>query len=418
MSEPTSQFFRRDAVANKAPSLFSGSPIQTGPAVRALALLALVLVIGLILVLVFGTYERRERVAGFIAPTSGLVRVVPPRMGVVTRVEVIDDEQVLAGQALLAISSLRATADGGDADAAHVVALEQERLNLAARIAREAELAEARTQDTARRIGELQRQVKKIQEQRVLAEERSELLRRELVRLESLKANAHISASLLDERRREVLTAQQNDTALAREQERLQSGIAALEAELGLKPLELSARQDELAARILEIDRRLAEAEVQRETLVRAPVSGRVTSLLAFPGQSVTPNQAMLAILPDDARMQAVLLVPSQAAGFIRNGQEVRLRYDAFPHQRFGVHRAVVNSVSRTMLKPGDQVGPLSLQSPAYRVIATLDADSVMAYGEAIPLQPDLTLQADIVRERLRIIEWIFDPVRAAVSAL
>jgi membrane fusion protein len=126
----------------------------------------------------------------------------------------------------------------------------------------------------------------------------------------------------------------------------------------------------------------------------------------------------MLAILPDDSRMQAVLFVPSQAAGFIRTGQEVRLRYDAFPHQRFGVHSGVVESVSRTMLNPGDEVGPLRLQIPAYRVVASLDSESVMAHGESIPLQPDMTLQADVVRERMRIIEWIFDPVRAAVSAL
>ena len=405
-------------MANKAPSLFSGATIQTGPALGVLALLSLILATGLMLLLVFGTYERRERVAGFIAPTSGLVRIVPPRLGVVTRVEVVDDQHVLAGQALLAISSLRATADGDDADAAQVAGLEQERINLSARVAREAQLAELRTQDAVRRIEELHRQVENLQSQRRLAEERAQLLNRELARLELLKANAHVSQSLLDERRSEVLTAQQSATALAHEQKRLQSDIAGLEAELGLMPLDLIARQDELAIRILEIDRRLAEAEVQRETLVRAPVSGRVTSLLAFPGQSVTPNQAMLAILPDDAHLQAVLLVPSQAAGFIRSGQEVRLRYDAFPHQRFGVHRAVVSSVSRTMLNPGDQVGPMSLQGPAYRVIATLDAESVMAYGEAIPLQSDLTLQADIVRERMSIIEWIFDPVRAAVSAL
>ena len=116
--------------------------------------------------------------------------------------------------------------------------------------------------------------------------------------------------------------------------------------------------------------------------------------------------------------MQAVLFVPSRAAGFIRTGQEVRLRYDAFPHQRFGVYRGIVESVSRTMLNPGDEVGPLQLQMPAYRVIVKLDSEAVMAYGESIPLQPDLTLQADVVRERMRIIEWIFDPVRAAVSAL
>jgi membrane fusion protein len=372
----------------------------------------------LVVLLVYGTYERRERVPGYIAPTSGLVRVIPPRIGVVTQIKISDGEIVSAGQPLLSISSLRSTIDGGDADAALVDALKRERSNIESRTTREAQLAKSRSQEAERRIKELRLQSGKVESQRTLAAERADLLAREVERLESLQANAHVSASLLDQRRGEVLDAQKTVTAFAREFENLQSDIAALQAELEVIPLRLGTRQDELGARLLEIQRMLTEAEVQRETVVRAPVSGRVTSLVAFPGQSVTPGQAMLAILPDDSRMQAVLFVPSQAAGFIRTGQEVRLRYDAFPHQRFGVHSGVVESVSRTMLNPGDEVGPLRLQIPAYRVVANLDSESVMAYGEPIPLQPDMTLQADVVRERMRIIEWIFDPVRAAVSSL
>jgi membrane fusion protein len=418
MPKPTQPLFRKSAVANKGTSLFAGSAVTSGVQTRLVSLLVLALTTLLVVLLIYGTYERRERVLGYVTPTSGLVRIIPPRIGVVTQIEVSDGEEVSAGQPLLAISSLRSTNDGGDAAAALVNALERERLNIQSRITRETQLAESRSHEAERRIKELRLQSGKVESQRALAAERAELLDREVERLESLQANAHVSASLLDQRRGEALDAQKTVTAFVREFETLQSDIAALQAELELVPLQLGARQDELGARLLEIERMLTEAEVQRETVVRAPVSGRVTSLVAFPGQSVTPAQAMLAILPDNSRMQAVLFVPSQAAGFIRTGQEVRLRYDAFPHQRFGVYRGTVESVSRTMLNPGDEVGPLQLQGPAYRVTAKLDSEAVMAYGESIPLQPDMTLQADVVRERMRIIEWIFDPVRAAVSAL
>jgi membrane fusion protein len=418
MPRLATSLFRLDAIDHKGHCLFAGSLVSSGKAVSLLAALASALSLALVLVLVFGSYERRERVPGYVTPASGLVRVVPPRVGVVTGIEVSDGEIVSAGQPLLAISSLRSTTDGADADAALVEALERERLNIQARTTREAQLAKARSREAERRIDELRVQSGKVESQRALAAERAQLLALEVERLESLQANAHVSASLLDQRRGEALDAQTTVTAFAREFETLQSDIAALQAELELIPLQLGAREDELAARLLEIDRMLTEAELQRETFVRAPVSGRVTSLVAFPGQSVTPGQAMLAILPDDSRMQAVLFVPSRAAGFIRSGQQVRLRYDAFPHQRFGVYQGTVESVSRTMLNPGDEVGPLQLQTPAYRVIAKLDSEAVMAYGESIPLQPDLTLQADVVRERMRIIEWIFDPVRAAVSSL
>lgn len=410
--------FRDTVIANKAPCLFGGAVVTSGMGTRVLALSTVFLSIGLISVLIFGTYERRESVPGYIMPTTGLVRVVPPRAGVVTSLKIADGDEVAVGQPLFSVSGLRGAAGGVDADAVQVEVLEKESANVQARMLRENQLAESRSQDIRRRIAELQGQSRSIRQQQSLAEERVDLKNRELARLEALQASAHVSASVLDGHRGELLVAQQTKTSFARELERLLADIAALETELKQIPLHLGARQDELYARLLEIERMLTEAEVQRDFIVRAPVSGNVTSLVAFPGQSVNPNQSMMAILPDDGQLQAVLLVPSHAAGFIQPGQQVRLRFDAFPHQRFGVHDGSVYSVSRTMLNPGDSVGPLLLQAPAYRAVARLESDSIMAYGEPVPLQPDLTLQADIVRERMRIIEWIFDPVRAAVSAL
>lgn len=418
MSESGPSLFRQHAVAHKAPKLFGGTIVRFGKTHTVLTVAAVTLALALILVLLFGNYERRERVPGYLTPTPGLVRVVPPRAGLITSLAVNDGQLVAVEQPLFSVSPKRGMAGGLDADAETVEGLIRERTTINARITREGLLAEMRSQDALRRIDELKRQLPAVQSQKNLATQRADLLNREFVRLESLRAGGHVSFSLMDERRGELLSVQKNVIAFSRELQGLQADLAALQAELELIPLQLAARQDEFSARLLEVERMLIEAEVQRETIVRAPISGRVTSLVAFPGQSVTPNQAMMAILPDESRLQAVLLVPSHAAGFIQPGQQVRLRFDAFPHQRFGVHAGSVYSVSRTMLNPGDQVGPLLLQIPAYRVIATLDEEAVMAYGEAIPLQPDMILQADVIRERMRIIEWIFDPVRAAVSAL
>ncbi len=418
MSKHKAPLFRKDAIDHKSPDVFGSIMVPQEKQMAALALVALALALGIICMLVFGEYERKERVAGYVVPSTGLTRVVAPRVGVINAVHVTDDEWVVAGQSLFSISSLRGMATGGNAEAAQVEALKNKQSSLNRRAARENELAEAHSKSTRRRIEESNLQLLAVKNQQDLAAKRTALLEREVIRLESLQGSGHVSLSLLDARRGELLSAQKNVAEFGRERDLLKATISGFEEELELLPLQLSVRQDELYTRALEIERMLTEAEVKRQIVVRAPVSGRVTSLVAFEGQSVTPNQIMLDMLADEERLQAVLLVPSHAAGFVQPGQKVRFRFDAFPHQRFGIYDGLVHSVSRTMLSPGDEVGPLRLQTPAYRVIATLDSNVVIAYGEAIPLQPDLTLQADIVRERMRIIEWIFDPIRAAVSAL
>ena len=61
----------------------------------------------------------------------------------------------------------------------------------------------------------------------------------------------------------------------------------------------------------------------------------------------------MLKIVPQHATMQAELLAPSSAVGFIHEGERVLLRYSAFPYQKFGEYWGTVVSVSRAALSPG-----------------------------------------------------------------
>ena len=89
--------------------------------------------------------------------------------------------------------------------------------------------------------------------------------------------------------------------------------------------------------------------------------------------------------------------------------------YQAYPHQRFGSGKATITAISRTVLAPNEAAIPgLNLQEPVFRVEAMLERAEVDAYGETIPLQPGLLLNADIILDRRSLIEWLFDPLFAA----
>jgi membrane fusion protein len=124
--------------------------------------------------------------------------------------------------------------------------------------------------------------------------------------------------------------------------------------------------------------------------------------------------ETVAAIVPAGSRLQAELFVPSRAAGFIRPGQEVRLMYDAFPHQTFGASIGRVAEISRTVLAPSEVTSGLELREPVFRVRVNLDREEVEAYGEHIPLQAGMSLRADLIIDRRTLIEWLLDPVYAA----
>jgi membrane fusion protein len=116
-------------------------------------------------------------------------------------------------------------------------------------------------------------------------------------------------------------------------------------------------------------------------------------------------------LLPADARLRAHLYAPSSAVGFLRADQPVLLRYQAFPYQKFGHHKGQVLQVSRTPLSAGELGLAPGGAEPMYRVTVTLERQTVDAYGQAQPLAAGMQLEADVLLDRRRLIEWIFEPV-------
>ena len=110
--------------------------------------------------------------------------------------------------------------------------------------------------------------------------------------------------------------------------------------------------------------------------------------------------------------------MPSSAIGFIRPGQPVLLRYQAFPYQKFGHYQGEVASVARSALTQDELARRSSGRStdqhadqPVYPVTVRLQSQTATAYGQPIALQPGMQLEADILIERRRLIEWVLEPL-------
>jgi membrane fusion protein len=247
---------------------------------------------------------------------------------------------------------------------------------------------------------------------RILAAE-AELVARRHGALLRLGERGHVARQQLDlveqERLQLEFQAEQLRAArleLADEQARMEERQRALP---GLKAL----RFNELDDRAGRLEREQAEISLQWRFVLRAPMAGRIAALGVEPGDSVRPGRTLLTLLAPDARMQAILLVPSRAAGFIEPGQSVRLRYAAFPHARFGSQPGEVVSVSHSVLTPAQVAPPGQAEEPVYKVRVLPEADVVLAYGRPLPLQAGMALEADVVLERRRLVHWLFDPMLA-----
>ena len=166
---------------------------------------------------------------------------------------------------------------------------------------------------------------------------------------------------------------------------------------------------------------------------IRAPQDGVLTAVRATPGQRVSPTSSLASIAPAQARLQAELYAPVGAIGLLRAQQAVLLRYEALPHPQFGPYSGRVLQVSRAPMA-GSELAALSpptkeagaaaagltggpnAAEPLYRITVALDPQAVSADGQALPLAAGMRLEADVLLERRRLIEWLFEPLRGLVG--
>jgi membrane fusion protein len=363
--------------------------------------------------LALAEYAKKAPLAGTLIPASGAIRVVAPQPGLVRDRRVREGEKVAAGEALLRLVDARATPEDGLVGSA-TVALAARRIAQVRRQRDETRAASRAEQAAiAGRIAGLQAELLELDGEIEAVASREALSRRSLARLEELGRRGFASPAQHQQKEEDALDLRSRRHAAARARlalEREIAGLRAAAAEARSRSLaQLSALEGQVAA----LDQERIERRAQADAVVNAPAAGTVAAILVEPGQVVASGATLLTLLPEGSPLQAHLFAPSRSVGFIRAGQEVLLRYPAFPFQKFGSHRARVLSVSRTAIAPAELgFAPNDgSREPLYRVKVALEAQTVAAYGRAEPLQAGMQVEADVLLDRRRLIEWVFEPV-------
>ena len=158
------------------------------------------------------------------------------------------------------------------------------------------------------------------------------------------------------------------------EQQKIASTNSLRNEEFQLRSLPTQKREESirLAAERAQLNEARASVDAETTYIVRAPVKGKITSVGGRLGEQLDPSRPVVTIVPVDTPLEAIILVPSSASGFIEPGNEVNLLLDAFPYQKFGSVSATVKEISATPFLPGELISPINYPEPVYRVKASL----------------------------------------------
>lgn len=406
------ELFRREAVESRQQKLY-GEVLLHVPAsnwhVTALVVLVFVLLLAF---LFFGRYARKETVSGWLRPDGGLIRVEAPSDGVVETLHAREGDVLAAGAE---VASLRL---GGQIDASQSLStllqaeLAREREQLEHQVQALQARFEVRRQKLADEAQAMDAELAQYQRQLQTLDRRAELAVRQQQEQADLVRQGFVTrrdADKLEDVRLTVLSARESvrQDMLARA-----TALRSARQELAGLGHERDLALAELGEKRAALEQRGAEAARRGRVVLTAPVAARLASLRVEPGAAVRAGMLVADLLPEQGggRLQAELFASSRALGVLKPGDEVQLRLDAYPYQTFGSARGHVQTIARSAVDASELPLRQAVQGPVYRVLVSLDALPPMV-GQSAELRPGMTLQGDLLLERRRIVEYLFEPL-------
>jgi len=408
--------FRPEALSHRQRDWLGSIQLIRPVSLAVLTGLVVAIAVAVASYLVLGEYTRKAHVSGYLVPDRGVIRLVTPQPAVVVESHASEGATVRQGDVLFVLSVGQATLSG-DTQAAVQNSLASRERSLQSAARQRHELQQSQFANIDSQIADLQRELVAMAGEVDLQNQRLALAQEALAQYESLRNQNFMSSAQVRTKAEEVLGVKAQLQGLDRQRASRLREIAALRAQRSELPLKTQTAQGEIDRDLAALAQQSAENEARQRIVIRAPQDGVVTSVLAAPGQNVTPAASLASLLPADAKLQAHLFAPSSAIGFVHANQTVQMRYQAFPYQKFGHQTGAVVQVSRAPLQAAELAGlPLSTSmstsgEPLYRITVMLNDQNVSAYGQAQALSPGMQLEADVLLDRRRLIEWLFEPV-------
>ncbi len=345
---------------------------------------------------------QRARAVGVLMPQDGLLEVVANVPGRVASIHVSEGQVVEQGDLLL---SIKPNDDG--LARKNLQALRKELALLKEAHARQRAIDRNRLLTFDEQLTAIDRRLAFAHEEYELQGEQVRLLERRTTRRRELADEGSLSNDALDQQQVASLQARARLLAMRHSVLEYEQRMTAIRRERQKASDESAQRELMHALEQKRLEREVVTQKFRTDRQIRASDKGVVARVSVKPGAMVKSGDTLLKTFRPYTELEAWLYLSSARTGLLKNGQVVKLRFDAYPHQLFGTTDAVVTSVSRVAVVPWELDIPLALNGPVFEIRAKLDKSHIKAFERKWPLVPGTSFRADIVQRRYKLYEWL-----------
>jgi len=192
----------------------------------------------------------------------------------------------------------------------------------------------------------------------------------------------------------------------------IQVGQKISEMEKSLLSLK-EERNKNILAQIVELDKKISSSNaesVKAEQLFKyqnlvSPVNGTIHGLSSYTiGGILKPAETVITIVPEGTKFIAEVMILNKDIGYVKKGNDVELKLEAFPFQKFGTIKGKVLNISPDVVEI-EKVGFV------YKATVSLEKIFVNVEGKERLISPGMTLTAEIKTGKRRIIEFFLSPI-------
>ena len=162
----------------------------------------------------------------------------------------------------------------------------------------------------------------------------------------------------------------------------------------------------------------LVESNANGNLIIKATTNGKIESLAVTKGQMVENGSSLAQIKPtEDIEYYLILWLPNNTIPYVKPGDTINIRYDAFPADKFGQFPGKVISISSVPASRQEMAeytnvnnGTSQHELALYKAIIKIKDKTFSYNGKTLTLSNGLKAQAVVFLEERPLYMWMFTP--------
>lgn len=412
-----SNLYRREAVEYKRNHWKGKALLLAGLPAWLIIVLSFTFISTLILTLIFFNFTQRIDVRGEVITLPHSVNVFAPQQGFVVNQHVKVGDIVHKGQQLYELDVSRNTINGNVSTAQIEVINEK--------IANAQDIISKLSQNKSETLSALDKQIKTTRDS--LAE-----TNRMLVNTQAGLKKMHTNLSSYDKYLKDgMITKDQYNyqhslyfqqqsayQSLVSQKMQLDSQITQTNSDKFTKAADFDNQISGQYNQINDYKNQLVESNANGNIIIKATTDGKIESLAVTKGQMVENGSSLAQIKPTgDIEYYLILWLPNNTIPYVRPGDTINIRYDAFPADKFGQFPGKVLSISSVPASRQEMAeytnvnnGTNQQELALYKAIIKIKDKTFSYNGKTLTLSNGLKAQAVVFLEERPLYMWMFTP--------